>query len=180
MDLRRRLSKSLSLDFNLAPLGEFSSNVLVRSCFNCLSATDCTIRLALLGCGLLAPIILCVVDYLVPKRLNSKLHAYFVYPTAWPRHWKVNIHDTGSVEPTRGQALYVLFTMLLNLMLAFCDMCFDSQGGWIWDRRSGRTISAIANRFGALASANIPLVVLYSTRNNFLLWLTGRFQNSLL
>jgi hypothetical protein len=123
----------------------------------------------------LVPILLYIADYLVTKKLNSKLHAYFVYPAAWPRHWKVNIHDTGSVEPTRGQAIYILVAMLLNLFLSFCDMCFDRQGGWTWDQRSGRTISALANRFGALASANIPLIVLYSTRNNFLLWLTGMF-----
>jgi hypothetical protein len=74
----------------------------------------------------------------------------------------------------------MLFATLLNLMLAFCDMCFDSDGGWTWDQRSGRTITALANRFAALASANIPLIVLYSTRNNFHLWLTGEFLGLML
>jgi hypothetical protein len=143
-----------------------------------LSVTNGTISLSLLGCGLLAPILLYVVNYLIPKRLNSKLHAYLIYVTAWPHHWQVSIRDTRNLEPTRGQALYILFTILLNVILTF--MYFDSQGGWTWDLRSGRTISAFANRLGALAVANIPLVILYSTRNNFLLWLTGMFLDSLL
>jgi hypothetical protein len=140
-----------------------------------LRISNSTVRLSLLGCGLLAPILLYVVDYSMPKTLSSKLHAYLIYPPAWPRHWQVSIHDTTDVEPTRGQALFILFIILLNLMLTTCDMYSVSQENWTWDLRSGRSISAFANRLGALAAANIPLVILYSTRNNFLLWLTSMF-----
>ena len=77
--------------------------------------------------------------------------------------------------PTVGQSFYIIVAVLLNIILMsvgyetlYPDRVFQWYGNhyqellgyWMW-------------RTGALAFANMPIVFLFSTRNNILLWLTN-------
>src|ERR1700712_5068825 len=97
-------------------------------------------RLALLCSGILAPIILSVLEYLCPKSINAKLHTIFVYPSAWAKRWHVSIRDTGDINPTQGQGLYVLLTVGLNIGLAIPSLMPPGQNSWDWDNRDGKFI----------------------------------------
>jgi hypothetical protein len=123
--------------------------------------------------GLLVPVILSALEYLCPKNLNAKFHALFIYPCAWQKHWDVNIRDQDNITLTRGQGLYVLLTIGLNIGLSIPGLISRGQISWEWDIRDGKFLSCLANRLGALSLANLPLVFLYCGRNNFLLWVTS-------
>jgi hypothetical protein len=120
-----------------------------------------------------------MLEYICPKYLNAKFHAILVYPSAWQRGWYVSIRDTGDINPTRGQGLYVLFMVGLNIGLTIPGLMSQKTDSWDWDNRDGKFISSLANRFGALSLANMPLIFLYCGRNNFLLWTTSMFLHLL-
>ncbi|KAM5353383.1 hypothetical protein ACJ41O_000033 [Fusarium nematophilum] len=122
--------------------------------------------------GVIFPIFFSFLRFLpIPTHLRSKLYAYFIDPPAWGKRHSVPTLGLGII-PTRGQAIFILYIIAINAVAVFEGYPNFSPNGLFPDRRY-ELIRQIGNSAGVIAFANLPLIILYSGRNNLLLWLTN-------
>lgn len=74
--------------------------------------------------------------------------------------------------PTIGQALYIAMFFILNLVLTCVNYGSSQPHPWGLKPRD-ELLSYIGYRTGHISYALLPLVILFSGRNNFLLWITN-------
>lgn len=129
-------------------------------------------RLVLLLTGAIIPIGLSFARFIpVPTRLKTTFEAYVITPPLIGHRHKVPLFNTFNM-PTRGQALFIAYLIFINVVL--CAVGFNSADPSTWYTSNHLEIlTYVSNRAGILSFANIPLLVLYSSRNNILLWLTN-------
>ncbi|KAF1980575.1 hypothetical protein K402DRAFT_399290 [Aulographum hederae CBS 113979] len=126
--------------------------------------------------GIAGPIAFSFLRFLpFPKRLASALNARFVYPSLlrpW-RESRVTSFLAGD-PPTRGQALFIFSIIGLNVVFSSVGYTTDwNRAGYIWSNPRDDILGSSGNRIGVLSFANFALMVLYSSRNNLLLWITN-------
>lgn len=106
-----------------------------------------------------------------PASLLSKLHAYLIDPPVIGSRHSSPL-AAGFIVPTCGQALFIAYIWLINLVLSAANYHPVLPNAWLpsikWE-----VLAYLGNRFGVLSFANLPLLILYSGRNNVLLWLTN-------
>lgn len=107
-----------------------------------------------------------------PKRWTSLFNAWVIDPPAIGRHHKVPILWGLTNMPTRGQALFISYLIILNVVLNAVGYSSRQPNAWYMST-SQEIVTYITNRAGCLSFANIPLLILYAGRNNVLLWLTN-------
>lgn len=74
--------------------------------------------------------------------------------------------------PPRIVAVAVSIYNALNIV--FCSVNFSTfEDSTYWSNKSGQLFSYIANRTGVLSFVNLPIVVIFASRNNIFQWLTG-------
>lgn len=77
-----------------------------------------------------------------------------------------------AIVPTRGQALFIAYLISINIIL--CAVGIRAVMPQTWFPTAWYQVAVyVANRTGAISFANIPLLILFSGRNNILLWLTN-------
>jgi predicted ferric reductase len=102
----------------------------------------------------------------------DKLSPYLVYPSLFgtynvrPLPWIL-----GNV-PTVGQTLYIVVFFSLNIILCSINYSTSQPHPWYFTRKE-ETLAYIGYRTGHVAYALLPLLILFSSRNNFLLWITN-------
>ncbi|WVW82351.1 hypothetical protein I302_104358 [Kwoniella bestiolae CBS 10118] len=101
--------------------------------------------------------------------LSNRIHAHLDSPL-YPRPISLPLFGQLSL-PTRGQSLFVLYLIFINILCCSLDYSSIQPNGWFASTRQEIT-TYIANRTGVLCLANLPLLFLYAGRNNLLLWLT--------
>jgi hypothetical protein len=110
-----------------------------------------------------------------PQRWVSWFHGRFVYPSLlrpW-RHSHPLLSTVVADPPSVGQALFVGYLITINVLLSAFTFRYHPLGWGYWCVSGPDEIMGdLANRLGVLAFANFALLVLYSSRNNLLLWLT--------
>lgn len=74
--------------------------------------------------------------------------------------------------PTRGQALFIAYLVIINIILCAVGIESAQPNAWFASQPL-EIVTYVSNRAGVLSFANIPLLFLYSGRNNVLLWLTN-------
>lgn len=74
--------------------------------------------------------------------------------------------------PTRGQALFIAYLWIINIVLCAVDYTLLWPTLWYTEYRL-LVIGSVANRTGMLSFANLSLAVLFASRNNVLLWVTS-------
>ncbi|KAI2633157.1 ferric reductase like transmembrane component-domain-containing protein [Hypomontagnella submonticulosa] len=131
--------------------------------------------LVILLSGVMIPVGFSLLRFLpFPKRWASALNGRFIYPSLF-RPWRDS--PVGAVvgdPPTRGQVLFIGYLILLNIFLsAFSYSVHPVAFGYWWNDSPDEVMGDLANRLGILSFANFALLVLYSSRNNMLLWLTN-------
>lgn len=99
------------------------------------------------------------------------LNAYIIdLPLLGKRH-SVRVFNVG-FAPTRGEALFIGYLVAVNIILSATG--YHTVGpGALSPTGTYELASYISNRLGVLSFANLPLIILYSGRNNILSWLTG-------
>lgn len=125
--------------------------------------------------GVGIPIVLSFISRFIafPKRLGSALAGRFNYALSFRPRQASPIAAVMGEPPTRGQGRLVAFFILLNIFLsAFGFVPHPGGFGYWWNNGPDEIMGNLVNRFGVLAFANFVLLVLYSSRNNVLLWLT--------
>ncbi|KAB8266015.1 ferric reductase like transmembrane component-domain-containing protein [Aspergillus pseudonomiae] len=128
--------------------------------------------LVLLLTGAIIPIGLSFARFIpLPTRLKTSFQAYVIAPPLIGHRHTVPLFNTFNM-PTRGQALFIAYLIIINVVL--CAVGFSSADPSAWYSSNRREIvTYVSNRAGILSFANIPLLVLYSSRNNILLWVTN-------
>lgn len=103
----------------------------------------------------------------------DKLKPFLVYPSligtynVRPLPWLLGN------APTVGQSLYIAMFVILNIILGSVSYRgFDQPHPWGFSR-TGEILAYVGYRTGHISFALLPLTVLFSSRNNFLLWLTN-------
>ncbi|KAH9221866.1 ferric reductase like transmembrane component [Leptodontidium sp. 2 PMI_412] len=129
--------------------------------------------LVVLLSGFVLPIAISLLRFFpFPRSLRGHFNAYLNYPFIFgSSRFPTQLHGIISI-PTRGRAFFIAFLVILNII--FSAISFTSVQPNTWYPDTSNEISTyVANRLGVLSFANIPLLILYSGRNNVLLWITG-------
>jgi predicted ferric reductase len=74
--------------------------------------------------------------------------------------------------PTVGQAAYMFVFFALNIFLSSVNYGSVQPHSWGWAKKE-EILGYIGYRTGHIGYALLPLVILFSGRNNFLLWVTN-------
>lgn len=104
----------------------------------------------------------------------DRLKPYLVYPSLIGTYHIRPLPWLLGNAPTVGQALYIAMFFILNLVLTSVNYRRSPPGEMPWGFGPKEEILAyIGYRTGHIGYALLPLVILFSTRNNFLLWVTN-------
>ncbi|ATY60203.1 ferric-chelate reductase (Fre2) [Cordyceps militaris] len=127
--------------------------------------------LVILVTGAGIPIAIALLRFLPwPASWITKVKAYLIHPPLVGSKHSAPIWGLG-IMPTRGQALFIFYLWAVNIILS--SVGYENELGTWYETTKAETMRNVANRMGVLCYANVPLVILYSGRNNFLLWLTN-------
>ncbi|KAK3385171.1 ferric reductase like transmembrane component-domain-containing protein [Podospora didyma] len=132
-----------------------------------------TYGIIVLVVGFGAPIILTWLGYLpYMSRLLDKLNPRILYPSSIGRYQVAPLPYLIGNAPTRGQALAILGYFILNLLVSTIDYrSFQPQG--LRPNLSVEIGVYVLYRTGIIAFALLPLLLLFSSRNNVLLHVTN-------
>ena len=102
----------------------------------------------------------------------EKIKPYLVYTgIVGPYQVRPLPHLLGNA-PTVGQSLYVALMVILNVILTAVNYKTTPLSAWYANQHQ-EILAFIMYRTGTLAFALAPLVILFSCRNNILLWLSN-------
>lgn len=105
-----------------------------------------------------------------PAALVSKFHVFFIDPPAFGTRRATPIRNLATV-PTRGQSLFIAYLVSINVIVNAVGFYTVEPNTW-YPTSWYQVAVYVANRTGIVRFANIPLLILFSSRNNVLLWLT--------
>lgn len=104
--------------------------------------------------------------------VSDKLKPYLVYPSTFGTYSVRTLPYMLGNAPTMGQGLYIAMFIILNIILgSITYKNFNQAHPWGFTK-SGEILAYVGYRTGHISFALLPLTVLFSSRNNFLLWLT--------
>ncbi|OAG06034.1 uncharacterized protein CC84DRAFT_1217309 [Paraphaeosphaeria sporulosa] len=103
----------------------------------------------------------------------SYLQATLIYPATWGRHHRepVGAAIGGGMVPTRGQALYIAFISMLNVIFLLTPYVHTHPQTTFASLKE-QDISIIGNRAGVMAMGNAVAMFVFAGRNNPFLWVT--------
>ncbi|KAE8386076.1 ferric reductase [Aspergillus alliaceus] len=149
----------------------YTLNYRTLSVFEKVESSHERYGLVLLLTGAIIPIGLSLIRFVpVPARWKAGFEAYMIAPPLIGNRHQVPFFNT-FLMPTRGQALFIAYLIVINVVLCAVGIEAARPSAW-YDSNQREVVTYVSNRAGILSFANIPLLVLYSSRNNFLLWLT--------
>lgn len=121
--------------------------------------------------GFLIPIAASALRFLpFPAKLRTRLAASFNHPAMFGTRHRTPV-GAGTV-PTRGQALFIGYLVLINILVCVVDIRPGPQPNAWFEDDWHSYMTYISDRAGAVCFANICLLILFSARNNFLLLIT--------
>ncbi|TVY42513.1 Ferric/cupric reductase transmembrane component 1 [Lachnellula cervina] len=166
-------SKSILNQTVLVSKADYEMQSKFMVLFDYLESLQPKYSFVLLAIGFGTPIFFTLLAHLpfMPGVLD-KIKPYLVYPSIFgtysvrPRPWLL-----GNV-PTIGQALYIALFCILNLVLCSVNYSHSQPHPWGFTPKE-ETLAYIGYRTGHIAYALLPLLILFCSRNNFLLWITN-------
>lgn len=102
----------------------------------------------------------------------SKMKPYLIYPSIFGTYQVRPLPYLLGNAPTVGQSLYIIMFFILNLILTAVNYKPKQPHAW-YATQAKETQAYIFYRTGTLAFVLAPLVLLFSSRNNILLWMTN-------
>ncbi|KAJ3043479.1 hypothetical protein HDV00_004867 [Rhizophlyctis rosea] len=141
--------------------------------FDFMEALQAKYIFVLLGIALGLPIFFTILPRLpFTSTLLDKLKPYLLYPATIGKYHVNPLPYFLGNPPTIGQSLFIFFFVLLNLVLSSVNYSSTQPHPWGFAKRE-EILSYIAYRTGHISFALLPLTILFSGRNNFLLWCTN-------
>ncbi|KAK4159057.1 ferric reductase like transmembrane component-domain-containing protein [Cladorrhinum sp. PSN259] len=149
------------------------TNAVTREYFEYAETIHSRYGIILLVVGFGTPVFFSLLNHLpFMNGLYDKLRPYIVYPSIIGSYHVRPLPYLLGNAPTVGQTLYVLMFLALNIILGAAGYRSIQPNAWFatqWQEVMGY----VSARTGVLAFALTPLVVLFSGRNNLLLWATN-------
>ncbi|KAK6532404.1 hypothetical protein TWF281_006593 [Arthrobotrys megalospora] len=147
---------------NLGALSAIEKNISVDNVYTLVIVLMCAI----------GPILFSLVRFLpLPRSLITKLYANLIDPPAFGSSHAVPALFGLGIIPTRGQALFILYIWAINIILSGVSYTIVSPN--LWYEGPQAVAISVANRVGMLSFGNLILAILYSSRNNLLLYVTN-------
>ncbi|KAF1813119.1 ferric reductase transmembrane component 4 [Eremomyces bilateralis CBS 781.70] len=103
-------------------------------------------------------------------RLRSK--PYILYPFSIPGYHVRSLPWLIGNPPLVGQSIYIAIFFILNIVLTAGGYRSTQPNSW-FPNRWQEIMAYVSCRTGVLAFAILPLLLLFSSRNNILLWCTN-------
>lgn len=124
--------------------------------------------------GVACPVLITLLGHLpFMTGVFDKLKPYLVYPSAIGTYNVRALPYMLGNAPTMGQGLYIGMFVILNIILgAVSYKGFDQKHPWGFSK-TGEILAYVGYRTGHISFALLPLTVLFSSRNNFLIWITN-------
>ncbi|KAB5533414.1 ferric reductase like transmembrane component-domain-containing protein [Coniochaeta sp. 2T2.1] len=101
----------------------------------------------------------------------SKVYATFIDPPLFGQYHAVPVLGMGFV-PTRGQGLFIAYIWTINIILSSVGYEVRDPMSW-YASLEQQLINYISNRTGTLSFVNLAIAILFSSRNNVLLFVTN-------
>ncbi|KAK8064262.1 hypothetical protein PG996_008914 [Apiospora saccharicola] len=132
-----------------------------------------TYVIIIISVGVATPVALSAMGHLpLLSSIVDRLKPYLVYPATVGGYCTQPLPYMLGHAPSSGQGLWVAMFVVLNIVLgAITYHNFDQPHPWGFTR-TGEMLAYVGYRTGHMAFALLPLTLLFSSRNNVLLWLT--------
>ncbi|TEB30519.1 metalloreductase [Coprinellus micaceus] len=128
--------------------------------------------LSIAASSIILPVLLSFLRFLPGRpRRYSQFVASLERPLVGYRHRTPIISDLG-IMPTRGQTLYIVYILAAHGVLCVFPL-FYLYPNSIAPNRAQHYLIMIGDRTGVVAMANLLPLLLFSSRNNVLLWITN-------
>ncbi|KAG5745599.1 hypothetical protein H9Q69_013337 [Fusarium xylarioides] len=136
-------------------------------------AVQSTYVIVLIFVGVATPVFFSALGYFpFVTRATDKIKPYLIYPSFFRGY---NIRPLPYLlgnAPTMGQGLWIAMFIILNIILgAVSYRNFPYPHPWGFTK-SAELLAYVGYRTGHISFALLPLTVLFSSRNNILLWIT--------
>ncbi|OAA60317.1 serine/threonine-protein kinase [Niveomyces insectorum RCEF 264] len=95
---------------------------------------------------------------------------YFVTPSTLPPYHQIRF--MGCTIPTRAESFVITSYWIIVLVLSCIDI-HSMKDNIFWDYSASQIWRGIADRTGTMSYGNIPILWMFSGRNNIFIWLTG-------
>ncbi|PNP51817.1 hypothetical protein THARTR1_07586 [Trichoderma harzianum] len=102
--------------------------------------------------------------------MYSRIRKHLTIPSGLPPYHSQLLF--GCTIPTRIESLVIISCWILNFVLC-CVNYRGFEGNLYWSAVSPQLWRYISDRAGIIAYANLPLMWMFSGRNNIFIWLTG-------
>lgn len=103
-------------------------------------------------------------------RASATVRKYVIMPSALPPYHQRRF--LGCTIPTRAESFVVLAYWIIGIVLGAANI-HGFNGNFFWSGTAAQIWRYIADRTGTMAYGNLPLLWIFSGRNNIFLWLTG-------
>ncbi|KAK1596131.1 uncharacterized protein LY79DRAFT_509936 [Colletotrichum navitas] len=137
--------------------------------------------LVILLSGIMLPIAFSLLRFVpLPATWCSMFSAWVIDPLLFGSHHDTPVFFGLAVMPKRGQALFILYFVMINTVLSAVNYAYADPNTWFPGDRWRWMCMLVSNCLGLLSFANLPLVFLYAGRNNLLLWVTDWWHSTFL
>ncbi|KAK1826972.1 ferric reductase like transmembrane component-domain-containing protein [Podospora conica] len=156
---------------SLVPDSTYESQFIALGVFETAETGHSRYSLVVLLTGFLIPIAASALRFLpFPARLRTRLAASFNHPAVFGSRHRTPVG--AGIVPTRGQALFIGYLVLINILVCVVDIRPGPQPNAWFESDWHSIMTYLSDRAGTLCFANICLLLLFSARNNFLLLIT--------
>ncbi|KAK1621894.1 ferric reductase like transmembrane component-domain-containing protein [Colletotrichum phormii] len=136
-------------------------------------AIQSTYVIVIISVGMATPVLFSVMNHLpLVTTAIDRIKPYLIYPSTIAGY---NIRPLPYLlgnAPTMGQGLWIAMFIILNIILGSIEYNnFAATHPWGFTKRA-EILAYVGYRTGHISFALLPLTVLFSSRNNVLLWIT--------
>ena len=116
--------------------------------------------------------LICLSHFPFAPIILDKIRPYLVWPSTVGTYQVQPLPYLLGNAPTVGQGIYIALFLIVNIILSAIEYEPRQPSAW-FDTERREVMAYILYRCGAFAFALFPVVILFSSRNNVLLWLTN-------
>ncbi|KAF5000357.1 hypothetical protein FGRMN_1825 [Fusarium graminum] len=157
---------------SLADEDAWQSNFNADYIFEKMDALNERYGIVLMTTCVAIPIVFSCLRFLpLPPTLVSKFYATFIDPPLFGSNYRTPVLGLGFV-PNRGQGLFIAYISIINVVLSVVGYELRDPMSW-YPSLEQQILAYIGNRTGLLSFVNLAIAVLFSSRNNVLLWVTN-------
>ncbi|PIA94130.1 Ferric reductase transmembrane component 4 [Cercospora beticola] len=159
----------------LAPKSTYEVNNRFNILFDHLEALQARYAFVIITIGFGTPILFSLLHFLpCTTNLLDKFKPYIVYPSLIGTYRMRSLPWLLGNAPTAGQALWIFMFFAINLVLSCVNYRTMPEGTMPWGfTKREELLAYIGYRTGHFGYMLLPLVILFSSRNNVLLWVTS-------